>query len=158
MYVEGSKQNNITLPIRPTFAVWIQDVIRTWKVENLTRKNSSHSINESARNTSFAMANHHDNFDMYDSKVSAVEQRQHRAASDIIGDFAKAAHEQGLALRRQRPRAHAWSFTRLPRAPDKTGPLAGVSYDGKLMKADGKGKWWMASTRRSSTHKITRLA
>ena len=25
---------------------------------------------------------------------------------------------------------------------DKTGPLAGVPYDGKLTKADGKGKWW----------------
>ena len=25
---------------------------------------------------------------------------------------------------------------------DKTGPLAGVPYDGKLTKADGKGQWW----------------
>src|SRR5205814_100994 len=25
---------------------------------------------------------------------------------------------------------------------DKEGPLAGVPYDGKLTKADGKGQWW----------------
>jgi len=25
---------------------------------------------------------------------------------------------------------------------DKDGPLAGVPYDGKLTKADGKGLWW----------------
>ena len=25
---------------------------------------------------------------------------------------------------------------------DKNGPLAGVPYDGKLTKADGKGQWW----------------
>jgi len=26
--------------------------------------------------------------------------------------------------------------------PDASGPKAGVSYDGWLTKADGKGKWW----------------
>ena len=25
---------------------------------------------------------------------------------------------------------------------DKNGPFAGVPYDGKLTKADGKGLWW----------------
>ncbi len=61
---------------------------------------------------------------------------------DIVGEFAKAAHEQGLPFGVSVHAAHAWSFYEIAQGADKTGPLAGVPYDGKLTKADGKGKWW----------------
>jgi alpha-L-fucosidase len=38
--------------------------------------------------------------------------------------------------------AHAWSFYEPAQGSDKTGDKAGVPYDGKLTKADGKGQWW----------------
>jgi len=38
--------------------------------------------------------------------------------------------------------AHAWTWYEPAQRADKEGPLAGVPYDGKLTKADGKGKWW----------------
>ena len=38
--------------------------------------------------------------------------------------------------------ARAWNWYEAAQGSDKTGPLAGVPYDGKLTKADGKGTWW----------------
>ena len=38
--------------------------------------------------------------------------------------------------------SHAWSWYEPAQGADKTGPFAGVPYDGKLTKADGKGLWW----------------
>jgi len=88
------------------------------------------------------MANHHDNFDMYDSKYQPWNSVNVGPHKDIVGDFAKAAHEQGLPFGVSVHAAHAWSFYEIAQGADKSGPLTGVPYDGKLTKADGKGKWW----------------
>ncbi len=61
---------------------------------------------------------------------------------DIIAGWAKAAKEQGLPFGVSVHAAHAWSWYETAQASDKDGPKAGVPYDGKLTKADGKGKWW----------------
>lgn len=37
---------------------------------------------------------------------------------------------------------HAWTFYEPSQRHDLKGPKKGVPYDGKLTKADGKGKWW----------------
>jgi alpha-L-fucosidase len=79
---------------------------------------------------------------MYDSKYQPWNSVNIGPHQDIIGDFAKAAHEQGLPFGVSVHAAHAWSFYEIAQSADKTGPLAGVPYDGKLTKADGNGKWW----------------
>ena len=38
--------------------------------------------------------------------------------------------------------ARTWDWFDVAHGSDKTGPLAGVPYDGMLTKADGKGQWW----------------
>lgn len=38
--------------------------------------------------------------------------------------------------------AHAWSWCETAQRSDKSGPYAGIPYDGKMTRADGKGKWW----------------
>jgi len=38
--------------------------------------------------------------------------------------------------------SRAWSWYEVAQGADKKGALAGISYDGKLTKADGKGQWW----------------
>ena len=38
--------------------------------------------------------------------------------------------------------ARTWDWFDVSHGADKTGPLAGVPYDGNLTKADGKGQWW----------------
>ena len=109
----------------------------------LTRKNSWLSTNEPALKYFCAMANHHDNFDLWDSRYQPWNAVKIGPQKDLIAGWAKAAHDQRPAFRRQHPRLpFAWSWYEITQSADKTGPLAGVPYDGKLTKADGKGKWW----------------
>ena len=61
---------------------------------------------------------------------------------DIVGTWAKAARENGLRFGVSVHASHAWSWFEVAQGADKTGPLAGVPYDGKLSKADGAGLWW----------------
>ena len=61
---------------------------------------------------------------------------------DIVGTWAKAARKAGLRFGVTSHGSHAWSWYEPAQGADKTGPLAGVPYDGRLTKADGKGQWW----------------
>ena len=61
---------------------------------------------------------------------------------DLIAGWAKAAREQGLPFGVSVHAAHAWSWYEVAQGADKTGDKAGVPYDGKLTKANGKGLWW----------------
>jgi alpha-L-fucosidase len=143
MYVEGSRQNKYHVAhYGPPSQFGFKDVIHLWKAENLDAAKLVALYKKIGAQYFFAMANHHDNFDLYDSKYqpwNSVNVGPHR---DIIGDFARAAHEQGLPFGVSVHAAHAWSFYELTQSADKTGPFAGVPYDGKLTKADGRGKWW----------------
>ncbi len=88
------------------------------------------------------MACHHDNFDNWDSKYQPWNSVAMGPHKDIIGGWAKAARDNGLPFGVTIHASHAWSFYEPAQGSDKTGPLAGVPYDGKLTKADGAGKWW----------------
>ena len=58
-----------------------------------------------------ALANHHDNFDLYDSQVSAVEFRRTLGPQkDLIGGWAKAARKNGLRFGVSVHAAHAWTL------------------------------------------------
>ena len=88
------------------------------------------------------MANHHDNLDLWKSKYHAWNSMRVGPKQDLIGGWAKAAHEQGLRFGVSVHAAHAWSWYEPAQGSAKTGPEAGKPYDGKLTAADGKGKWW----------------
>jgi alpha-L-fucosidase len=143
MYVEGSAQNKYHVKhYGPPSEFGFKDVIHTWKAENFDAEKLIALYKKVGAQYFFVMANHHDNFDMYDSKYQPWNSVNVGPHKDIVGDFAKAAHEQGLRFGVSVHAAHAWSFYEIAQSADQTGPLAGVSYDGKLTKADGKDKWW----------------
>jgi alpha-L-fucosidase len=143
MYVQGSAQNKYHVAhYGPPSEFGFKDVIHLWKAENFDAAKLIALYKKVGAQYFFVMANHHDNFDMYDSKYQPWNSVKVGPQKDIVGDFAKAAHEQGLPFGVSVHAAHAWSFYEIAQSADKTGPLAGVPYDGKLTKADGKGKWW----------------
>ena len=143
MYVEGSAQNKYHVKhYGPPSEFGFKDVIHTWKAENFDAEKLIALYKKVGAQYFFVMANHHDNFDMYDSKYQPWNSVKVGPHKDIVGDFAKAAHEQGLPFGVSVHAAHAWSFYEIAQSADTTGPLAGVPYDGKLTKADSKGKWW----------------
>ena len=143
MYVEGSAQNKYHVKhYGPPSEFGFKDVIHTWKAENFDAEKLVALYKRVGAQYFFAMANHHDNFDLYDSKYQPWNSVNVGPHKDIVGDFAKAAHEQGLPFGVSVHAAHAWSFYEIAQSADKKGALAGVPYDGNLTKADGKGKWW----------------
>ena len=89
-----------------------------------------------------ALANHHDNFDCYDSKYQPWNSVNIGPKRDIVGEWAKAARGAGLRFGVTVHAARAWSWFEPAQGSDTTGPLKGVRYDGALTSADGKGTWW----------------
>jgi len=89
-----------------------------------------------------AMANHHDNFDNWNSKYQPWNSVNVGPKKDLIDMWAKATRKRGLRFGVSTHTAPAWSWFEPSRGADVDGPLKGVPYDGNLTKADGKGKWW----------------
>ena len=90
-----------------------------------------------------ALANHHDNFDCYNSKYQPWNSVNVGPKKDIVGIWAKVARADGLRFGVSNHSSHAWHWFQVAYGHDLTGPLAGVPYDAaQLTKADGKGKWW----------------
>jgi alpha-L-fucosidase len=90
-----------------------------------------------------SLANHHDNFDNYDSKHHAWNSVNVGPKKDIVGTWARIARKHGLRFGVTNHSAHSWHWFQTAYGYDGEGPLAGVRYDAcTLTKADGKGKWW----------------
>jgi alpha-L-fucosidase len=119
-----------------------KDVIHSWKAENWDPDKLLALYKRAGAQYFFALANHHDNFDNYDSKYQPWNSVNLGPKKDLIGGWAQAARKQGMKFGVSVHAAHAWSWYETAQGADKNGPLAGVPYDGKLTKADGKGTWW----------------
>jgi len=143
LYIQGSAQNKYHLAhYGPPSQFGFKDVINTWKADQFDPEKLVALYKRVGAQYFCAMANHHDNFDMWDSKYQPWNSVNVGPKKDIIGLFAQAAHDQGLRFGVTVHASHAWNWYEITQSADKTGPLAGVPYDGKLTKADGKGKWW----------------
>jgi alpha-L-fucosidase len=86
------------------------------------------------------MACHHDNFDLYPTKVHDWNSVKVGPKRDLVGEFASAAKAHNLRWVATLHSGH--NFYPAGGAADKEGPKAGVPYDLALTKADGKGQWW----------------
>ncbi len=144
MYEEGSDQYNFHVkkyghPSKFGF----KDVINEWKADQWDPEELVAFYKSAGARYFIAMGNHHDNFDMFDSKYQKNwNSTKIGPKKDIIGGWAAAAKKQGLPFGVSLHAAHAWRWFEDAQRSDKNGPLAGVPYDGNLAKADGKGKWW----------------
>ena len=119
-----------------------KDIINSWKAEKWDPDKLVALYKRVGAHYFFALANHHDNFDLWDSKYQPWNSAAIGPKKDLIAGWAKAAHAQGLPFGVSVHAAHAWSWYEPSQGADQKGPKAGVPYDGKLTKADGKGKWW----------------
>lgn len=143
MYEEGSAQykSHITEYGHPSKSGF-KDIIHKWKAERWDPEHLLGLYKRAGAQYFVALANHHDNFDIYDSKYQPWNATRLGPEKDIIAGWAKAARSQGLHFGVSVHAAHAWTWYEVAQRADKSGPLAGVPYDGKLTKADGKGTWW----------------
>ena len=120
-----------------------KDIDNLWHARKLEpRRSSSPSTRPPGRSTSWRLANHHDNFDCYDSTYQPWNSVKIGPHKDMVGGWAKAARAAGLRFGVTVHAARTWDWFDVAHGADKTGPLAGVPYDGNLTLADGKGQWW----------------
>lgn len=143
MYQEGSDQYNFHCkkyghPSKFGF----KDVINEWKADKWDPEELVSLYKRAGAKYFVALANHHDNFDLYNSKYQPWNSTKAGPKKDLIKGWANAAKANGLPFGVSIHAAHTWSWLEVAQRADKQGPMAGIPYDGKLTKADGNGKWW----------------
>ena len=119
-----------------------KDVIHVWKAEHFDPDALLKFYKENGAKYFMALANHHDNLDLFNSKYQPWNSVAVGPQKDLIGGWAAAARKNGLRFAVSVHCSRAWSWYEPAQGADTNGPLAGVPYDGKLTKADGKGLWW----------------
>lgn len=85
---------------------------------------------------------HHDNFDNWNSKYQPWNSVNLGPKRDLLGEWSKAARKAGMHYGVAFHHEYTWWWYQSAFKSDKSGPKAGVPYDGHLTKEDGKGKWW----------------
>lgn len=146
MYVQGSGQYNYHVKTygHPS-QFGYKDICNLWRAENWNPEELIRLYAKTGAQYFVAIANHHDNFDCWNSKHQPWNSVNIGPKKDIVGTWAKAARAQGLkfGITYHGTPGRVWrQFMPVRYAADKTGPLKDVRYDGVLTKADGKGKWW----------------
>jgi alpha-L-fucosidase len=119
-----------------------KDVINEWKADKWEPEKLIALYKRAGAKFFAAMANHHDNMDMFDSTYQPWNSTKIGPKKDIVGGWMKATRDAGLRFAISSHGDRAWDWMQVSQGSDREGPLAGVLYDGLLTKADGKGKWW----------------
>jgi alpha-L-fucosidase len=143
MYLEGSADylDHLTRYGHPSKAGF-KDIIHEWKAEKWNPDALVSLYKRVGAQYFFALANHHDNLDLWDSRYQPWNSVNVGPRKNIIAGWARAARANGLRFGVSVHAAHAWSWYEPAQGADREGPLAGVPYDGKLTKAAGAGQWW----------------
>ncbi len=143
MYSQGTDQYNWHVknyghPSKAGF----KEVINSWKAEHWNPEALVALYKRAGAQYFFAMASHHDNLDLWNSKYQTWNATKVGPKKDLIAGWAAAAKKNQLPFGLSVHASHAWSWFETSQQSDKNGPLAGIPYDGKLTAADGKGTWW----------------
>ena len=122
--------------------VGMKDIDHIWHAENWNPEKLMDLYVAAGAKYFVSLANHHDNFDNWDSKYQTWNSVAIGPKKDIVGTWAKLARQRGLRFGVTVHAARTWDWFDVSHGADTTGPLAGVPYDGVLTKADGAGQWW----------------
>jgi alpha-L-fucosidase len=143
MYIPGERQYNFHVQhYGPQSKFGFKDVIHEWKADKFDPEKLIALYKQAGAKYFVAMANHHDNFDNFNSKFQPWNSVVLGPKKDLVGMWEKAARRAGLRFGVTEHAGRAWTWYEPAQGADTNGPLAGVAYDGKLTKADGKGQWW----------------
>ena len=119
-----------------------KDVINSWKAENFDAESLIKFSKENGAKYIVALANHHDHFDLFNSSHHPWNSVDVGPKRDIIGEFESATRAAGLKFGVTSHDDRFLNWWKPAFGADETGDKAGVPYDGRLTKEDGKGLWW----------------
>jgi alpha-L-fucosidase len=144
MYIQGNRQNTYHVAHygHPT-EFGFMEINHLWRAEKWEPEELMDLFIAAGAKYFVAMANHEDNFDMYDSRYHAWNSVNVGPKQDIVGTWGKVARKRGLRFGVSNHSSHTWHWFQTAYGYDVEGPLAGVRYDAsRLKKEDGRGKWW----------------
>ena len=143
MYIQGSWQNKYQVQhYGPPCKFGYKDLCAQWTLLNWEPEHLMDRYKKAGAKLFIALANHHDGFDTWNSKHHQWNAHNIGPHRDVIGTWAKTARRHGMRFGVTVHQARNWWWFQTSHGADKTGPYAGIPYDGVLTKADGKGQWW----------------
>jgi len=144
MYIQGEKQYDHHLATYGHPAdLGFMEMDNRWKAENWNPDALLDLYVKAGAKYFVSLANHHDNFDNFNSRFHDWNSTRIGPKRDIVGTWAKAARARGLKFGVSNHSAHSWHWFQVAYGYDPEGARTGQRYDAfKLTKYDGKGKWW----------------
>jgi alpha-L-fucosidase len=107
-----------------------KDIIPLWKAEKFDPDQLVRVFKQAGAGYVVPVAVHHDNFDLWDSKYTRWNSVRMGPKKDIVGLWRKAVLANGLKFGVSSHMDRTLSWFNTSKGSDKTGPLAGVPYDG----------------------------
>jgi alpha-L-fucosidase len=119
-----------------------KDICNLWKADKFDAEATVQQFKKWGARYVAIMANHHDNFDLFNSSVHKWNSVNVGPKRDLIGEFSEAARRNQLkwVATAHTYRAKHWFAPAY--GADASGFRKGEPYDGNLTKEDGIGKWW----------------
>jgi len=118
------------------------EIDNLWKAEHWDPETLMQLYVKAGARYFVALANHHDNFDCYDSTHHEWNSVRVGPKKDIVGTWSKIARKHGLRFGVTNHSGHSWHWFQTAYAYDPEGPVASVPYDGFLTREMGTGHWW----------------
>ncbi len=131
MYIQGSRQYNFHVAHygHPS-KVGYKDLCPQWKAAEFDPEHLIALYKRAGARYFMSMGVHHDNFDLWNSRYTrwnAVKMGPHR---DVVGLWRDAARKHGLRFGVSEHLWISYKWFAVSHGSDRTGPLAGVPYDG----------------------------
>ncbi|HEX9048830.1 MAG TPA: alpha-L-fucosidase, partial [Verrucomicrobiae bacterium] len=131
MYQQGSPQyqHHLANYGHPSTNGW-KDIVPLWHAENWDPEKLMSLYKKAGARYFVSMGSHHDNFFLWNSKLhkwNSVQVGPHR---DVVADWQAAAKKYGLPFGVSEHLGASFTWFQDSHQSDKTGPLAGVPYDG----------------------------
>ncbi len=143
MYMQGSRWNKFQLEhYGPPSRYGYKELCPQWTLLNWEPDALIERYKKAGAKLFISLANHHDGFDAWNSKHHNWNAQNIGPHRDVVGIWAAAARKQGLRFGVTVHQARNWWWFQTSHDADKTGPMAGVPYDGDLTAAQGKSQWW----------------
>jgi alpha-L-fucosidase len=143
MYVQGSGQNKFHLAHygHPSLFGY-KDISAQWTLLNWDPSELMDLYVRAGARIFLALANHHDNFDTWNSKYQPWNAMNVGPRRDVIATWAAEARKRNLRFGVTTHSAVNWWGCQVSHGADATGPLAGIPYDGRLTSAEDRNEWW----------------
>jgi alpha-L-fucosidase len=131
MYMQGSEQYRLHVEHfgHPT-KVGYKDLVGDWKAAKWDPDRLMDLYKKAGAKYFVSMGVHHDNFDLWDSKYNRWNAAKMGPMKDVVGMWATAARNHGLRFGVSEHLWISYKWWGVSHGFDKSGPLAGVAYDG----------------------------